>query len=41
MRYKKESDKMENKRGSGKAQEIVEVAEVEVNEDEEEWFTEE
>ena len=30
---------MENKKGSGKTQEVVEVAEVEVNEEEEEWMT--
>ena len=35
VRYLKEVDKMENKR------EVVEVAEVEVNEEEEEWMTEE
>ena len=32
---------MENKTESSKTQEIVEVAEVEVNEEEEEWMTEE
>ena len=32
---------MENKKGAGKTQEVVEVAEVEVNEEEEEWMTEE
>ena len=32
---------MENKKESGKTQEVVEVAEVEVNEEEEEWTTEE
>ena len=32
---------MENKKGLGKTQEVVEVAEVEVNEGEEEWMTEE
>ena len=40
VRYLKELDKMENKE-SGKTQEVVEVAEVEVNEEEEEWTTEE
>ena len=30
---------MENKKESGKTQEVVEVAEVEVNEEEEEWTT--
>ena len=40
-RYLKELDKMENKKESGKTQEVVEVAEVEVNEEEEEWMTEE
>ena len=38
--YLKELDRMENK-VSGKAREVVEVAEVEVNEEEEEWMTEE
>ena len=37
----KELDKMENMKESGKVQEVVEVAEVEVNEEEEEWMTEE
>ena len=32
---------MENKKESSKTQEIVEVAEVEVNEEEEVWMTEE
>ena len=32
---------MENKKGAGNTQEVVEVAEVEVNEEEEEWMTEE
>ena len=41
VRYLKELDKMENKKESGKTQEIVEVGEVEVNEEEEEWMTEE
>ena len=41
VRHLKELDKMENKKGSGKVQEVVEVAEVEVNEEEEEWKTEE
>ena len=41
VRYLKELDKMENKEESGKTQEVVEVAEVEVNEEEEEWTTEE
>ena len=41
MSYLKELDKMENKKESGKVQEVVEVAEVEVNEEEEEWMTEE
>ena len=41
LRYLKELDKMENKEESGKTQEVVEVAEVEVNEEEEEWTTEE
>ena len=41
VRYLKELDKMENKKESGKVQEVVEVAEVEVNEEEEEWMTEE
>ena len=41
VRYLKELDKMENKKESGKTQEVVEVAEVEVNEEEEEWTTEE
>ena len=41
MRYLKELDKMENKKESGKSQEVVEVAEVEVNEEEEQWMTEE
>ena len=41
VRYLKELDKMENKKESGKTQEVVEVAEVEVNEEEEEWMTEE
>ena len=41
MRYLKELDKMENKKESSKTQKIVEVAEVEVNEEEEEWMTEE
>ena len=39
MRFLKELDKMENKKESGKTQEVVEVAEVEVNEEEEEWMT--
>ena len=41
VRYLKELDKMENKKESGKSQEVVEVAEVEVNVEEEEWMTEE
>ena len=41
VRYLKELDKMENKKGSGKSQEVMEVAEVEVNEEEEEWMTDE
>ena len=41
VRYLKELVKMENKKESGKTQEVVEVAEVEVNEEEEEWTTEE
>ena len=40
VRYLKELDKMENKKGSGKTQEVVEVAEVEVNEEEEEEMAE-
>ena len=38
VRYLKELDKMENKKVSGKVQEVVEVAEVEVNEEVEEWM---
>ena len=34
MRYLKELDKMENKEGVRQAQEVVEVADVEVNEEE-------
>ena len=41
VRYFKELDKTENKKESGKTQEVVEVADVEVNEEEEEWNTEE
>ena len=41
VRYLKELDKMENKKGSGKTQEVVEVAELEVNEEEEEGVREE
>ena len=41
VRYLKELDKMENKKGSAKSLEVVEVAEVGVNEEEEEWMTEE
>ena len=41
VRYLKELDKMEHKKESGKTQEVVEEAEVEVNEEEEEWMTEE
>ena len=42
VRYLKELDKMENMKESGKVQEVVEAAEVEVNEEEEEeWITEE
>ena len=41
VRYLKELDMMENKKESGKTQEVVEVAEVEVNEEEEGWMTEE
>ena len=41
VRFLKDFDKMENKKESGKTQEVVEVAEVEVNEEEEEWMTEE
>ena len=40
VRYLKALAKMENKTESGKTQEVVEVAEVEVNEEEEEWMTE-
>ena len=40
-RARRAGDKMENKKESGKTQEIVEVGEVEVNEEEEEWMTEE
>ena len=38
--YLKELDKMENKKEMGKVQEVVEVADVEVNEEPEEWMTE-
>ena len=41
VRYLKELDKMENKKESGKSQEVVEVAEVEVNEEAEQCMTEE
>ena len=41
VRYLKELDKVENNKESGKTQEVVEVAEFEVNEEEEEWMTEE
>ena len=41
VRFLKDFDKMENKKESGKTQKVVEVAEVEVNEEEEEWMTEE
>ena len=41
VRYLKELDKMENKKESGKVQEVMDVAEVEVHEEEEEWMTEE
>ena len=37
LRYLKELDKMENEKESGKVQGVVDVAEVEVNEEEEEW----
>ena len=41
VRYLKELDKMENKKESGKVQEVVDVAEVEVNEEGEEEVREE
>ena len=42
VRYLKELDNMGNKKESGKVQEVVEVADAEVNEEEEkEWMTEE
>ena len=41
VRYLKELDKIENKKESGKVQVVVEVAEVEVNAEEEEWMAEE
>ena len=41
VRYLKELDKIENKKESGKSQEVMEVAEVGVNEEEEEWMTQE
>ena len=40
-RYLKELDKIENKKGSRKSLEVVEVAEVGVNVEEEEWMTHE
>ena len=41
VRYLKELDKMENKKESGQVQGVMEVAEVKMNEEEEEWMTEE
>ena len=41
MRYLKALDRAENKKELDKAQDVVEVTDLEVNEEEEEWTTEE
>ena len=41
VRYFKALERAENKKEPDKAQEVVDVTEVEVNEEEEEWMTEE